>query len=159
MKIACPSTPSPVIKKMAIWYGSNHSTMQFCSCGGLRQHRREESRICRHKPALLVCFRVKRQCALTEEALALLQRLKCYTVPAGRMPAAREIAERCASWLVRRDDGEPVSEADDAASILAVLRDIERELIAIGSSPDPELAEAVEIVQGTFLDARLVKIQ
>jgi hypothetical protein len=48
------------------------------------------------------------------------------------------------------ENGETIGEVDDAASILAVLRDIKREVIAIGGSPDPELAEAVEIVERTF---------
>jgi hypothetical protein len=116
-------------------------------------------RIREHKPLLLACLRAKQQCAVTDDALALLRRLKCYTVPAGRMPVAREIAERCAARLVLWEDGEPIGETDDPTSILEVLRDIERELIEIGGSPDPELAEAVEIVQRTFPGARLVKIQ
>jgi hypothetical protein len=116
-------------------------------------------RIRQHKPGLLVCLRIKQQSALADEGLALLWRLKCFTLPAGRMPAAREIAERCVARLVLWEDGEPISVADDAASILAVLRDIERELIAIGGCPNPELAETAEMVERTFPGARLLKIQ
>ena len=48
-----------------------------------------------------------------------------------------QIAKRLAARLVLWEDGEPISEADDPASILAILRDIERELIAIGGYVDP----------------------
>jgi hypothetical protein len=115
-------------------------------------------RIRQNKPALLAHFQSKQQSALADEALALLQRLKCYTVPSGRIDAAREIAERCASRLVLWENGTRVSE-DDPASILAALRTIENELIANGGSPDPELTDAVEIVEQTFPGARLLKIQ
>jgi hypothetical protein len=91
-------------------------------------------RIRQHKPALLAYFRIKQQCVLINEALTLLRRLKYYTLPAGQMPAAREIAERWAARLVLWENGEPISEADDAASILAVLCDIEHELTTIGES-------------------------
>jgi hypothetical protein len=107
-------------------------------------------RIRRHKAALLIYL-------LADEVLSILRRLKSYTLPAGRIPAAREIADRCAARLVQWEDGEPIRAADDPASILAVLRDIERELIEIGGSPDPELAEVVEMVESTFPGARLVK--
>jgi TubC N-terminal docking domain len=116
-------------------------------------------RIRQHKPALLAHFHAKQQCALADEALALLRRLKCFALPAGRMPAASEIAERCTARLALWDHGEPVSEADDAVSILAILRDIERELTAIGGYVDPELVETVEMVEHTFPGARLVKIR
>jgi|HubBroStandDraft_6_1064221.scaffolds.fasta_scaffold1182290_2 hypothetical protein len=39
-----------------------------------------------------------------DEALAVLSRPKTYTLPAGRMPAAREIAERCTAQLVLWED-------------------------------------------------------
>jgi hypothetical protein len=73
-------------------------------------------RIRQHKPALLTYSRIKQECGLIDEALALLQQLKCYTLPAGRMPAAREIAERCAARLVLWENGEPIGEADPRGS-------------------------------------------
>jgi hypothetical protein len=54
------------------------------------------------------------------EALAVLRRLKTFTVPTGRMPAAREIAQRLASTLKRfRSDGEPVEDSDDVLGAMA----------------------------------------
>jgi hypothetical protein len=111
------------------------------------------------REAIQGCKAELRMHLLADEALSLLRRLKCYTPPAGRVPAAREIAERCAARFVLWENGERVSEADEVASILAVLRDIERELAAIGGSLDPELADAVEMVERIFPGARLIKIQ
>jgi hypothetical protein len=90
--------------------------------------------------------------------LALLNRLKTITVPAGRIPAARQIAERCAAQVLRWKDGEPVFEREDLASILSVLRKIEGELIALGGAPDADLAEAMSMVRRTFPGTRLVKV-
>jgi putative transposase len=75
------------------------------------------------------------------------------------MPAARMIAERCSARLVQSHDGEPVDEADAPASFLAVLQDIERELIASGGGPDPELAGASGAVEAAFPGARLVAVR
>jgi hypothetical protein len=94
-----------------------------------------------------------------DEALAVLARLKTLALPAGRMPAAREIAQRCTERLLRRDNGEPVAEADDTAAILSALREIERELIALGATSDPELAEAVDRVTRAFPGSRLVEVR
>jgi hypothetical protein len=112
-------------------------------------------RIRQNKPALVACLSIKQEPASADEALALLQRLKCYTVPSGRVDAAREIVARLGRWK----NGKALDEADDPASIVAVLRNIERELIKLGGLLDPELAEVVEIVQRSFPGARLVKIQ
>jgi hypothetical protein len=49
-----------------------------------------------------------------------------------------------------------VSWSDDLASILAVLKDIERELVALG---DPELAEVVGAVETAFPGARMVEVR
>jgi hypothetical protein len=52
-----------------------------------------------------------------------------------------------------------IFEVDDPASILWVLRDIERELIAFRGASDPELVEAVAMVQRSFAGARLVDVR
>jgi hypothetical protein len=96
--------------------------------------------------------------ATAQRALELLGRLKIYTLPAGRIPAARVIAERCAARLLRRECGEPEFESEDPTCILAVLRDIEAELIALGGAPDL-LTESVEMVKRTFTGSRLVDVR
>ena len=88
--------------------------------------------------------------ATADRALALLQRLKSFTVPAGREPAAREIVERCAA-RVRWEDAQ-------AEDILAALQTIEGDLIALGAESDPEVAEALAMVQRTFPGARLDEV-
>lgn len=108
------------------------------------------------KDELLTLLRAEQDCAA---ALTLLQRLKTFTLPTDRMAAAREIARRCAARLVHWENGELLDEFGDPPSILAALRDIERELILIAASPDPELAEAVALVERTFLGARLVEVR
>lgn len=91
----------------------------------------------------------------TAEALMTLNRLKTFTVLSGRMDPAREIAERCDLRLSRRgEDG-----SNDPCLILAVLRNIERELTELGAEPDPELAEALGIIEVAFPSARLVEIR
>jgi hypothetical protein len=109
-----------------------------------------------HKAELLTLLQAEQD---RVEALALLNRLKTFTLPAGRMPAVRMIAEACAARLVQSHDSEPVNEVDDPAFILAVLQEIEPELIALGGSPDPHLAEAITLVTGAFPDARLIEIK
>jgi len=79
-----------------------------------------------------------------EQALALLNQLKCYTLPAVRMSAAHELAERMRGLA-------------DTAAILHALRDFERELIALGGEYDRELAGAMAMVERVFTGARLVK--
>jgi hypothetical protein len=76
------------------------------------------------------------------------------------MEAAREIAERYRAGLVRWENGEPFENtADEPAAVLAVLKDIERELVALGGAPDPELADVIDIVGGAFPGARLVDVR
>jgi len=77
-------------------------------------------------------------------ALALLIRLKGYTLPSGRIPVIRNLAER-------------VRGLADAADILRTLRVFERELIALGGEYDWELAQAIAKVEGVFPGARLVR--
>lgn len=79
-------------------------------------------------------------------ALALLARLKGYTLRSGRMPVIRDLAKR-------------VRGLADTASILHVLRDLECELIAHGGEYDRELAEATAVVERAFPGARLVKFR
>ncbi len=77
-----------------------------------------------HKGAWLA-LQLEQDCA---EALAVLARLKLYALP----PVARTITESCAASLIRWENCELMDEFHDPMSILHVLRDIERELIAIG---------------------------
>ncbi|GEM_PF-3170432 len=85
------------------------------------------------------------------EALEVLRRLKCYTLPAGRMAAARLLARGL----------EPLLRAPklDPARALTALQQLERDLIALGGRPDPELAAAVELVERVFPGARLVQVK
>src|SRR5262249_32509510 len=55
-------------------------------------------RVRQHKAALLAHLSVEQS---RDEALAILQRLKTFSLPAGRIPAAREIALRFTSALRR----------------------------------------------------------
>jgi hypothetical protein len=96
------------------------------------------------KPHLLAYLRERRT---ADRTLALLNRLKTYTLPTGKMPAARALAERL----------RPLVEAD-TETILSALEIFERELIKLGARPDLELLEAVEMVEGTFPGARLVEV-
>jgi len=77
-------------------------------------------------------------------ALALLARLKGYTLPSGRMPVIRDLAKRMRGLA-------------DTAAILHALRDFERELIALGGEYDRELAGAMAMVERVLTGARLVK--
>ncbi len=108
-----------------------------------------------HKGELLTLLCAQQDRA---ETLALLKRLKTFTLPAGRMPAARMIAERCSARLVESHYGEPVDEADNPASVLAMLQQIEHELIALGGCPDPELGGAINAVEALFPGARLLDV-
>jgi hypothetical protein len=100
-------------------------------------------RIRRHKTALLAHLRARRERATADKVLALLNRFRCYALPAGRMPAACEIAQRYAALLVCWESSARVDEADDLASILSVLCEIERELVTLGATPDRDLAQLV----------------
>ena len=110
------------------------------------------------KAALLAYLRAEQD---RTEALALLQRLKTFTLPTGRMPAAREIAQRLTSTLRRfESDGEPAEDSDNPAAILDVLRTIERELVALGGTPDgSEVAAISARVEGIFPGAQLVEVR
>jgi hypothetical protein len=98
-----------------------------------------------------------RESVITGQALALLARLKGYSLPAGRIDAARIIASRCAARHLKREGG-PQDRAADASSILAGFQDIERELIANGGRFDPELAKAIEAVEREFPGARFLEL-
>ena len=108
-----------------------------------------------HKREILGLIRAEQHRA---QALGVLIRLKTYSLPAGRMPAAREIAERCASGLIRWRHGGP-SEDVDPSSILRVLLCIESDLIALGGAPDPKLTEASVTVERAFPGARLIEVR
>jgi hypothetical protein len=90
------------------------------------------------------------------EALVVLNRLKAFTLPAGRIPAARKIADTCAARLLLWEGGEPIDVAEEPLSILAVLREIERALTVLGGAPNDELGQAVASVTGVFPSARLI---
>jgi hypothetical protein len=97
-----------------------------------------------HKPALLAW-------AIADQALALLNRLKTYTLPAGRMEAARAIADRLRPLVA-------ASELDPAAAF-AALTVVEGDLTALGGAPDTELADAIGLVNHAFPGARLVEVR
>jgi hypothetical protein len=84
-----------------------------------------------------------------DKALALLDRLRCYTLPSGRMAVVNQLAEALA----------PFARSTEPAAILTALRDFEHELIALGGAPDPPLAEAVGMVERRFPSARLVEVK
>jgi len=79
-------------------------------------------------------------------ALAQLERLKGYTLPAGRIPAIREIAERMTGLT-------------EPADIFLALQRLEDELIGQGGRFDPELAATFSDVERSFPDARLVDLR
>ncbi len=92
--------------------------------------------------------------ALRSEAadtLAILHRLKGFTVPAGRVRAARAIMERLRPLLT-------ASELDPAQA-LAALQTAEAELTVLGGIPNRKLSEVVAIVATFFPDARLVAVR
>jgi len=93
-------------------------------------------------------FAYLREQQAADKALSILNRLKTYTLPGGRIPAARALAERL----------RPLAEAD-AEAILAALEAFERELVELGGQPDPELLEAVEAVDSVFPRTQLVEIR
>ncbi len=84
------------------------------------------------------------------EALAILLRLKGYTLPAGRMPAARAIVERCP--LLALPELDP-------AEALAALTATEAELTALGGIFDPDVAAAIGLVGAGFPGARLIEVR
>src|SRR5271166_2826003 len=83
------------------------------------------------------------------EAAALLNRLRCSTLPTGRMPVMNQLAKRLA----------PFALATDAPAILGALRDFERELVALGGAPDLEPTEAFSMIERSFPGARLVEVR
>ena len=94
-----------------------------------------------------------------EEALARLARLKGYTLPGGKIVEARELIVQRARELIIWDDGEPVSERSGAAAIIAILKSIESDLIALGGVFDQELAGAIGTVESVFPDAHLIGLR
>jgi hypothetical protein len=80
---------------------------------------------------------------MREQALVLLAKLRGYTLPAGRMPVAREMAQRLRGL-------------EDPREIAEALGKFEAELIALGGEYDPQLVAAVEAVSQVFPGVRLV---
>jgi len=121
----------------------------------LREHKAEVLRLL--KPPAEIAPVIPSPSAITEapdpaaEALAIVARLKGYTLPPGRMPAVRAIAERLRPLLA-------VPELDPAEA-LAALQATEAELTALGGSYDPGLAAAIGLVNGVFPGARLIRLQ
>jgi hypothetical protein len=103
------------------------------------------SRILRHKTELLLILRAEHYRATADTALALLNRLRCYTLPTGRMLVVSQLAEALAAFAL----------AVDPAAILGALRDFEQELVALGGAPDPELTETVAMVHREASPARV----
>jgi hypothetical protein len=87
-------------------------------------------------------------CYPIEIALTVIQRLRGYVLPAGRMPAARAIAARLRPLLA--------SAGLDLADIVSRLIAVEDELTRLGGRFDPELAEAIEVITRTFPGSKLV---
>ena len=83
-----------------------------------------------------------------ETALTIIQHLRGYVLPAGRMPAARAIAARLRPLLASADL--------DLADTVTRLIEVEDELTRLGGRFDPDLAEAIEVVTRTFPGSKLV---
>jgi tubulysin polyketide synthase-like protein len=101
-----------------------------------------------HKPELLTTLirsKESNPAETADEALAVLQRLKGFVLPDGRIPIARELAKRLYGLT-------------DARAIFSALRAFECELAALGGRYDPELAAGVAMVETTFPGARLIKV-
>jgi hypothetical protein len=84
-----------------------------------------------------------------DQALAIIGRLRAFILPAGRMPAARAIVALL----------QPLRPELDAGETLACLQAVENELIAMGGRPDPEIAEAVQMVESVFPGSKLIEIK
>jgi len=87
------------------------------------------------------------------QALAVLARLRVYSVPAGRMEAAKRTVELLQPLLSTSED------QVDPAAALSQLQMVESELIELGAQLDPEITAAIEAVTHTFPGARLVAIK
>jgi hypothetical protein len=86
-----------------------------------------------------------------DAAVTILRRLKGYTLPAGRMPAAREIVDRLRQVIAVPDL--------DTAEALSVLQAMEAELTALGGAYDPDLADAIGLVGAAFPGAQLIEVR
>jgi hypothetical protein len=83
-----------------------------------------------------------------EMALALIRRLRSYVLPSGRLEAAKALAARLRPLLKTADF--------DPAEALQLLTGVEHDLIQLGGSVDPSLADGIEAVTRTFPGAKLV---
>ena len=107
----------------------------------------------RHKTALLAHLSAE---DARVEALAVLQRLKAFTLPTGRMAAARLVAQRLACTP---GDRKPGDNSDDPTAILHSVRALEGELIALGGRYDIDLAGSISRVESVFPGANLVEVK
>jgi hypothetical protein len=72
--------------------------------------------------------------------------VKAYTLPAGRIPAIREFAQRMAGLT-------------EPAEILKALHSFEAELVAMGGKFDSELSAAIAVVEESFPGSRFVEVK
>ena len=98
-----------------------------------------------HRGALDAYARAEEDRAVADKAVELLNRLKGYVIPAGRMSAVRGLAVQMRGLT-----------APD--KMLSALKNFERELITIGGEYDPRLAKAVDIVHRIFPAAQLILV-
>jgi hypothetical protein len=82
-------------------------------------------------------------------ALAMLNRLRCYTIAGELMPIMRLLAEQLRS----------VSAVSDDAEVLTALQGFESELIALGASLDTELADTIATVESAFPGTKLIEVR
>lgn len=104
------------------------------------------------KPSILECLRARAGAidnrTVADKCLAIIARLRCYTIAGELMPVVRMLAETLT----------PLA-ASDPDAILIALQDLERELISLGAAADPVLADAVAMVAGGFPGAKLVEVR
>jgi len=86
-----------------------------------------------------------------DASLALLHRLRGYTILSGRMPAARAIAN-CLCPFLSMPEIEPVV-------VLAALQAVEMALRQMGGEYDADLANAIWLVNSAFPGAGLVEVR
>jgi hypothetical protein len=91
----------------------------------------------------------RNEASAADKAIALIGRLRCFSIEGKSMPIARLLAETLA----------PLATASDPDAILIALQDLERELLTLGAAPDPVLADGVAVVASGFPGAKLVEVQ
>jgi len=88
---------------------------------------------------------------VADAALTVLYRLRAYTLPGGRMPAAYAIVNWLRPLLTTPDL--------DPAQALAALGAVETELTALGGEFDAELARAIGLTTAVYSGTRLVEVR